>query len=180
MIAACLVAPVRALAEAPPPYDLEHHRTILAYLQSHRQPGDVIYVFPLQRIGTDFYGPRFGLQPDEWVIARCSRDDTRHYVRDVDRFRGQPRVWVLSAGVRPYRTARAAVRDYLGAIGIKRDALVLPSLTLTTVSLELFDLSDPGRLAQASAESFPVEPMPSDPRPGCRPWLRPDFKLTFD
>ena len=42
----------------------------------------------------------------------------------------------------------------------------------TDRTVELYDLSDPGRLRAASADSFEVAPMPSA-RPGCRPWIRP-------
>jgi hypothetical protein len=169
-----LLAPaVVALVETPPPYEIEHHRTLLAYLQQRRQPGDVVYVMPLSRIGTLFYGPRFGLQPGEWVTATCDRYETRPYILDVDRFRGVQRLWFLSSGARAFRSARPALQGYLSTIGIRRDALVRPSLTIGTVSLELYDLSDPARLGAATAATFPVAPMPTDPRPGCRPFAQP-------
>lgn len=37
LIIAFLVPPVMALGQMPPPYDVEHWRSILSYLQSHRQ-----------------------------------------------------------------------------------------------------------------------------------------------
>jgi hypothetical protein len=146
---------------------------VYAYLQQKRQAGDIVHVFPLSRVGALFYGPRYGLNHGDWSTSICDRNNTRPYIRDVDRYRGAPRVWLLTTGTRPYRSARAAVRGYLNAIGIKRDTLVLPSLTLGSVSLELYDLSDSTRLRTADAESFPVQPMPTDPRPGCRPWISP-------
>ncbi len=173
MAIALLAPPVAALVEAPPPYDIEHHRTVLRYLQGHRQPGDVVYAFPLSRIGAMFYGPRFGLKPDEWITGVCDRNETRSYIRDVDRYRGVSRLWVLSGEARPFRAARAAVRSYLAAIGVKRDSLELPSLTWGSAGIELYDLSDTTRLRTVSAEAFPVLPAPTDPRPGCRPWARP-------
>ena len=176
-MAALLVVPV--LAFAVPPYEIEHHRAVLGYLQRHRKPGDVLYVFPLSRIGMLFYGPRYGLQPTEWTTAACSRTDTRAYLRDVDRYRGTARLWVLSTAVRPFRSARSAVRGYLTAIGVKRDSLSLGSIR-GEAALELFDLSDAARLQAATAETFPVDPMPTDPRPGCRPFARPSPLDSFD
>jgi hypothetical protein len=161
-----------------PPYEIEHHRAVLAYLQQHRKPGDVIHVFPLSRIGMLFYGPRYGLQPAGWTTAACDRTDTRAYVRDVDRYRGTARVWVLTSVATPYLTARSAVRRYLATIGVKRDSLVLRSIR-GEASLDLFDLSDPARLQAATAELFPVDPMPTDPRPGCRPFARPSPLDSF-
>ena len=120
-----------------------------------------------------FYGPAFGLQLDDWITVPCDREDTRAYLRDVDRFRGIPRLWIISSGARPFRTARVAMREYLETVGRRTDSRALPSLTMGNVTLELFDLSDAARLAAANAEKFPVLPMPRDPRPGCRPWSEP-------
>jgi hypothetical protein len=179
-LVAVFVAPVIALAEAAPPYELEHHREILNYLQQHRQPGDVIYVVQLQEIGTQFYGPRYGLQPNEWITGICDANDARAYLRDVDRFRGAPRLWVLTGSGRPLKAVHAAVRSYLGTIGVRRDVKTFPSMTLGIVSIELYDLSDPVRLVTASAEESPVPAMPRDPRIGCREWTKPKFDWHLD
>jgi hypothetical protein len=173
LMLAFLASPVMAMWEMPPPYDIEHWRGLLSYLQSHRQTGDEVYVLPLQRIGMSFYGPSYGLQPQDWTTGVCEQNDTRAYIQDVDRYRGVRRLWVLSAATRPFRVARASVLKYLKTIGVKEDSVEFPSLTMTTVSAELYDLSDPARLQAASAESFSVPPMPHDPRPGCRDWLKP-------
>jgi hypothetical protein len=173
LMLAFLASPVMAMWEMPPPYDIEHWRALLSYLQSHRKTGDEIYVLPIQRIGMSFYGPSYGLQPRDWTTGVCEQNDTRAYIQDVDRYRGVRRLWVASGSTRPFRVARASVLGYLNTIGVKKDSLEFPSLTMTSVSVELYDLSDPARLQAASAESFPVPPMPNDPRPGCRDWLKP-------
>lgn len=173
LMLAFLASPVMAMWEMPPPYDIEHWRALLSYLQSHRQTGDEVYVLPIQRIGMSFYGPSYGLQPQDWTTGVCEQNDTRAYIQDVDRYRGVRRLWVLSAATRPFRVARASVLKYLNTIGVKKDSVEFPSLTMTAVSAELYDLSDPARLQAASARTFPVPPMPSDPRPGCRDWLKP-------
>ena len=169
------IAPVMALAEAPPPYEIEHHREVLSYLQQHRQPGDVIYVMQLGEVGTRFYGPSFGLQPNELIIGACDRDDARVFLRDVDRFRGTRRLWVLAGSGRPLMAVRSAVLKYLGAIGVRRDAASFPSMLYGSITIELYDLTDPAHLAAATAETFPVPSMPRDPRIGCRDWTKPDF-----
>jgi hypothetical protein len=171
--AAALAPPALVFAKGHPPYEIENNRAIYAYLQQKRQPGDIVHIFPLLRIGALYYGERYGLRPGEWRTSACDRNETRTFVRDVDQYRGVARLWVVSGGSRPYRSARAAVRDYLGTIGVRRDSLVVRSLTREAVWLDLYDLSDPVRLRSADAESFPVAPMPKDPRPGCRPWVKP-------
>jgi len=171
-VALLIASPVMTFASGLPPYDVEHHRDVLTYLQAHRQPGDVVYVLPLSRMGVGYYGPRYGLQPTDWVVSACDRNDVRPFVVDVDRYRGTPRFWLLTTGALPYRAVRAGVRQYVGTIGIKRDSLTLPSLIWNPIMLELYDLSDSTRLRAADAGTFPVPPMPTDPRPGCRDWIR--------
>lgn len=173
LMGALMVPSVIALVDAPPPYDIEHSRQVASYLGQHRQPGDVVYAMPLSRVGLLFYGPNFGMAPSDIITAVCDPKDTRSYLRDVDRFRGTARLWLLSGTGQPFRIARASLRQYLQTIGTKRDSLILPSLTNGTISLELFDLTDRLRLDAADGATYPVPPMPTDPPPGCRPWIRP-------
>jgi hypothetical protein len=173
LIVAFAVPAVIALVRNPLPYETERMRDVLVYLQHHRRPGDVVYSFPLTRISLLYYGERYGLPRDAWMTGVCDRNDTRAYIRDVDRFRGAPRVWVIPPGQRPFRSARVAVQQYLGAIGVKRDSLAVASFTLGRAGIDLYDLSDTIRLRQADAGTFPVPPAPTDPRPGCRDWARP-------
>jgi hypothetical protein len=173
----CLAAPALALAGSPPPYNLEHTREVLAYLAEHRQAGDAIYVWPISRIGLLHYGPQFGIEPGMWITGECHQHDVRGYLRNLDAYRGRSRVWTLGSGARVFGPARAAAAGYLETIGRKLDSLVLPSPVFTVISLDLYDLSDPARLAAADAETFPVGPMHPLARPGCRDWVRPDAPL---
>ena len=170
---ALLFSPVSAMATALPPYEIEHHREVWAYLQRHRQPGDVISVFPLSRVGALQYAPRYGFTSADWTTTICDRGNSRPYLRELDRYRGRRRVWLVSSGTRAYEVPRVAVRRYLNTIGVKRDSLSLSSLTYGDVTVELFDLSDSTRLAAANAETFPAPPIRGPVRPGCRPWILP-------
>ena len=173
VMAALFIPPLVTIGTTLPPYEIDHTRTMLAHLQRNRQPGDVVHVFPLSRVGVLYYAADYDLTSDAWTTAACDRDDTRAYLTDVDRYRGAPRVWVLGASNRAFRSAHAAVRGYLSTIGVRRDGLARPALTRGQVTLDLYDLSDSTRLASAAAATFPVDPMSRDPRPGCRPWIRP-------
>jgi hypothetical protein len=174
-VVASLVVPVLALAEAPPPYEIEHTWELLGYLQQHRQAGDVIYATQLEEVGLRFYGPRYGLQPSDWITGACDRDDARVFLRDVDRFRGTHRLWVIAGSGRPLQGVRGAVLKYLGTIGVRSDAKSFPSMLYGAMTLELYDLSDTARLGAASAETFPVPPMPRDPKISCRDWTKHEF-----
>lgn len=177
VFAGCLAAPVVAIAEAPPPYNLERTHEMLVYLRQHRQPGDVVYVWPISRIGMLHYGQQHGITPDSWITAPCHSEDVRGYLRDLDRFRGRQRIWTLGSNARVFRPARISAERYLETIGEKRQSLVLPSMTFGSISLDLYDLSDPRKLAAANAETFPVEPLNPRARPGCRAWVHPDAAL---
>lgn len=148
---------------------------MLGYLQQHRQPGDVIYAMQLEEVGMRFYSQRFGLQPNERVTGACDHDDARTFLRDLDRFRGAPRVWVLAGSGRGLRPVRAAALQYLGTIGTRRDAKAFRSMLYGSMTIELYDLSDPVRLASANADHFPVPHMPRDPKLSCRDWVKHDF-----
>jgi hypothetical protein len=100
-----------------------------------------------------------------WTTCVCDENETRAYIKDVDRYRGVPRLWVLSGSGRPLRPVHAAVRSYLSTIGVKRDPVSFPSLTLGSVSIELYDLSDPTRLRATTAD-FPGAPGAHRSAPG--------------
>jgi hypothetical protein len=167
---ACLIGPIAAMIATPPPYVVESWRPVLSHLRDHRQAGDSIYVLGMAMSGAIYYGPRYGLQRADWRKSACDRNDARPFLRDVDRYRGVSRLWVISPGMRPFRVARETQRSYLATIGVRRDSTFTTSLTANPLRLDLYDLSDPARLATADAETFPVQPMPTDPAPGCRDW----------
>jgi Dolichyl-phosphate-mannose-protein mannosyltransferase len=166
--------PVYAVIIHPPPYAVESFKPVLAYVGTHRQAGDVVYVHPNAYEAVDHYGPRFGLPPDSYVVGVCDARDLRPYLVDVDRFRGASRVWVIGSSVAPYRVPRQAIDRYLRAIGMRRDSVGVASLPpLDPVSAELFDLSDTTRLQSATASSFQAGSLPDTLPPVCRDRIRP-------
>ena len=176
-MAALLVMPALALIETPPPYRVEDYKTVLAFLRAHRRPGDAVLVFPNTYGAMERYGSEYGLRPEDYAVGGCWRDELRPYLRDADRFRGAPRLWFFASSVPPFQPARRSIENYLGAIGVRRESIAVASAQpLFPVSVILFDLSDPARLASASAETFPVEPLGAM-RPLCGDWVRahPDF-----
>ena len=173
VMAALFAAPALALVETPPPYRVEDYKTVLAFLRAHRKAGDGVYVFSNTCGAMERYGAEYGLRREDWAVGGCWRDDLRPYLHDVDRYRGMPRVWFFASSVPPFHPARLSIERYLGAIGVRREAIAVPSAKpLNPVSIELFDLSDPARLAAASALTFPLEPL-GDLRPLCGAWVLP-------
>lgn len=168
---ACLIAPVGSVTAAPPPpYVIENYRPLFAHLRDNRRPGDSIYVMWMGVSGAIYYGPQYGLERSDWRMSACDSKDARASLRDLDRYRGTRRLWMISLGLRPFRVARAAQRNYLATIGVRRDSVLVPSLIGAPLALDLYDLSDTTRLRAADAETFRVDPMPTDPAPGCLDW----------
>ncbi|HZS60219.1 MAG TPA: hypothetical protein VFA43_13170 [Gemmatimonadaceae bacterium] len=168
LIGALLIGPLWAIARLPPPYVIEAYKPMFAFFRDHRQSTDQVYVFANTSEAADYYGPRYGLNDGAYYVGICDRQDNRSYLTDLDRFRGVPRLWVLSSGVPPYRPARRTIGRYLRTIGVRTDSIVLPSLNLLPVSAELYDLSDSVRLGSAQAATFDVDAIPDTLRPGCR------------
>jgi len=163
-MAALFVIPALAFAQAPPPYWVEDHKTVFAFLRQHRRPGDAVFVFPYEIQAVERYGSEYGLAPDDYQVGACSREDRRAFLRDVDRYRGRPRVWLLAGSVPSMTADRRSVETYLSTIGVRKESIAIPSeQPLDPVGASLYDLSDPVRLASASAETFPLAP------PGPRP-----------
>jgi hypothetical protein len=168
LMAAAFLIPAWALVDARMPVVSEQNKEIISWLAQHRQPGDAIYVMRLARPPFYWYGPRYGIKPGEWTPGTCDRNDTRGFVRQLDQFRGRSRVWTVFTGHRPMIPARTSMRRYLQTIGVRRDSIAFRSIVFPATIVELYDLSDAARLSRATAETIEVDPMPTDPRPGCR------------
>ncbi len=174
-MAALFVVPVLAFVERPPPYWVENHKSALAFFREHRQPGDAVFVFAYEIEAVERYGPQYGLTSGEYEVGGCSSEDGRVFLRDMDRYRGRRRVWLLDGSVPGLNAARTSLEKYLATIGTLEKSISIPSETpLNPVGAHLFDLSDPARLAAASAETFRLEPRaPGVPDPRCSDRVRP-------
>jgi hypothetical protein len=174
-MAALFVVPALAFVQRPPPYWVEDHKTVLAFFREHRQPGDAVFVFPYEVEAVERYGSEYGLASDDYQVGTCSREDPRVFLRDVDRYRGRRRVWLIDGSVPALSAARKSVERYLATIGVRKESISIPSENpLDPVGAHLFDLSDPARLATASAEtSLLVPPAPLVPLPRCGDRVQP-------
>ncbi len=134
-----------------PVYRHEETRPVLAAVAASLRPGDVLYVYYGAERAVRFYGPRVGIHPSDATFGGCHRGQPREYLRELDRFRGRPRVWVVFAHAVSSLAEQPTIRGYLGRIG-KR----VEGFEEVEASAELYDLSDPGRLQATTAEIFPL------------------------
>ena len=174
-MAALFVVPLLAFAERLPPYWVEDHKSVLAFLREKRQPGDAVFVFAYEIEAVERYGAEYGLTSGEYEVGNCSSEDGRAFLRDMDRYRGRRRVWLIDGSVPGFNAARTSLEKYLATIGTLEESISIPSeKPLNPVGAHLFNLSDSVRLAAASAETFRLEPRaPGVPKPRCSDRVRP-------
>jgi 4-amino-4-deoxy-L-arabinose transferase-like glycosyltransferase len=114
----------------------EELRPVLAYLRTHEQPGDLVYVFFFGTRAFEYYAERDGLPRGNVKMGTASGDDPRDYESDLRQFRGK-RVWVVFSHVEEDFAVRAGyVKFYLELFGTRLDSFAAPG-----AHTELYDLS---------------------------------------
>lgn len=171
-VALPLLPALYPLAATPPPHYAEPIKPVLEYLSDRRLPGDAVYVYYGAAQAVTFYAPRYAVARDEFKIGGCHRGDSRLYLRELDTFRGRPRVWIVLTHAGPVLREREDILAYLDAIGVRREGLVLGprglGRNLLPAEAHLYDLSVGEKLDDAVADSFPLKgPHAPKQRLGC-------------
>jgi hypothetical protein len=147
---------------------MENIKPVLARLQEKRNAGDAVYVYYGAVPAVRFYAADYDLSERDYVAGACHRGYNRNYLEELDTFRGSKRFWlVMTHAFPPYRE-REDILGYLDTIGARRDMFRVTAQTSGGEGLPaevfLYDLSDPRRLRQAAAQSFPTSG-PNGPHP---------------
>jgi hypothetical protein len=162
------------MLQTPPPYQMENVKPLLARLRAERRPGDTLYVYygglPAYR-----YYVKYGQASPDYLSGACHREDSRSYLRELDRLRGTRRLWVLIAHTSPRYRELEDLTSYLNAIGTKQTELIVegrgPAASANAplpAALFLYDLSSTPRSAAVSAETFALlGPTGGDSRGPC-------------
>ena len=165
IVAVLCGSPIYAALAALPPERVEHIRPIMAALTSRFQAGDSVYVYYGAGQAVLYYAPRFGLAHNRLTIGRCSIGNPRLYLREIDRFRGRPRVWILATHLIRRIGELELLNGYLDAIGQRRETMIVPAtsdIPGQAAYMFLYDLSDPERLRAASADTYPMPAAEAD------------------
>lgn len=98
---------VRASYLVVHPLQVEEIKPVIAYVQTHQQPTDRLYIYAMGESQFKYYAPQYGFTADEYVQGKhsmavggrrnreLSEQRVRQFRREVRQFRGQPRVWFL-------------------------------------------------------------------------------------
>ncbi len=73
----------------------EDIKLAIRYIQTRQQAGDAWYVYHWARYQFQYYSELYQLHPSAVLIGVDCGTDQGCYVTDLNRLRGQPRVWVL-------------------------------------------------------------------------------------
>lgn len=151
-LAVVVAAPLLLIATVlyRPPLPTQESRAVLAELARRAEPGDAIHVTCGGRHAATFYAPDVGLET--WDQGAC-HDELRPYLREIDAYRSEPRIWLFT--MQSHGEAEL-LEAYLAAIGTVRDSIPDP-WGMGMVEARLYDLSNPERLERADAETFPIE-----------------------
>lgn len=77
----------------------EDLKPVLAYVQQHWQPGDLIVVYDQASITYQYYAPFYGLGDADQVTLENHRNNPRRYRLALDELPGQTRTWFIFSSV---------------------------------------------------------------------------------
>lgn len=118
----------------------EESRPAIEYFIRNRKNNDVLYLYCGAAAAFSYYGPRYNYQGD-YIKGVGARDSWFNYCRDLDKLRGQKRVWLLFSHVRSWSglNEEKFFLQYLGEIGVRID-----SFKSLGAAVYLYDLSGEG------------------------------------
>ncbi|MEM7771070.1 MAG: glycosyltransferase family 39 protein [Cyanobacteria bacterium P01_A01_bin.37] len=118
----------QARAYLTPPVTDEEVKPVLAYIQEHWQPNDLIYVFQKSQFQFEFYREQFGFQPEDYVVSvdpdqyvETNFAKVRQlYRKDLRQLCGRDRVWVMISDFK-IRPQTRFMLDHVDTLGDRRD-----------------------------------------------------------
>ena len=161
--AALALLPAGAYAALSVPHLRGEVKPLLQYVNEHRQPGDVVYVYYNGQAVFEYYAPRYGWDRGNAVAGICSRFQPGRYLDDLARFRGRPRVWfffVSGTPVNAFDEKKMMVR-FLDHVGTRLDDRVAIG-----AAVYLYDMRGTGR--DPGPFSFEAPPFANNPGMDCR------------
>ncbi|NEP84957.1 MAG: hypothetical protein F6K39_46760, partial [Okeania sp. SIO3B3] len=122
-------------------------KPVLNYIQKHQQPGDVLYVYQRGIYQFQYYAEKYGYQEGDYIIGVDDLDkydgqelsiaEMTRYEKDLDKLRGNKRVWLLFSHTH-IPAERRFLNYYLNEIGLRMDTFEKPGSYVY-----LYDMSYP-------------------------------------
>jgi len=122
-------------------------KRVLNYIKARQQPGDILYIYQRGIYQFEYYAEKYGYQEGDYIIGvddldeydgkKLSIAEIARYKKDLDRLRGNKRVWLLFSH-NHIPAERRFFKAYLKEIGLRIDRFVKKG---SYVVLVLYDLS---------------------------------------
>jgi hypothetical protein len=115
------------------PRTFEEIQPVMSYFKEHRREGDLLYLYYGASLAFSYYAEDYGFRRGEYVIGVASRDNWKRYAGDLDRLRGNKRVWLLFSHV--HKDEERLFLSHLQGIGMRLDSFTAPG-----AAVYLYDL----------------------------------------
>ncbi|MGK7920254.1 MAG: glycosyltransferase family 39 protein [Trichodesmium sp.] len=117
------------------PLNYSDIKPVLSYIKKHKQPGDILYVYQRGIYQFQYYAEKYGYQEGEYIIGvddldkydgqELSITEMTRYEKDLDKLRGNKRVWLLFSHTH-IPAERRFLNYYLNEIGLRIDTFEKP------------------------------------------------------
>jgi hypothetical protein len=116
----------------------EEIRPIISYIREHWQDGDLLYLYYSSGAAFEYYSKKYGFKKSDYIIGISSRRDWTNYIKDLDKLRGNKRVWIVFSHVCYWHGVdeERLFLHHLDSIGTRLD-----SFRATGAAVYLYDLS---------------------------------------
>lgn len=114
------------------PYLKQEMRPVISYVRTHQQTGDVIYVYQRAEYQFKYYANKFGYQEGDYILGiddldkkdgqGTSEEEWQRYKSDLDKLRGNKRVWIIFSHIRTWDKESERITSYLDVFGKQIDA----------------------------------------------------------
>ena len=79
-------------------------RPLMEYIQTHREPSDILYIYQSGQQSFRYYADKYGLSENDYILgsrkiflspSRLSHEGLESLDHEIGQLRGQPRVWIM-------------------------------------------------------------------------------------
>lgn len=141
VIALPIIVITIVLPSEHPPFNGQSSQPVLRELKKQLQPGDILYVYFKSRHALHFYGPKEGITN---YVTGNSYDSIAPFLRELDKFKGNKRVWFFFSQWTERQTFPDSIKAYLGNV-IRKEIGKIPDPDGNKEDMEsaahLYDLS---------------------------------------
>ena len=113
------------------PYQKQEIRPVISYIKNHQRAEDIIYVYQRAKYQFEYYANKFGYQEGDYILGiddldkidgqGTSEAEWQRYKSDLDKLRGNKRVWIIFSHVRTWDKESERITEYLDQFGKQID-----------------------------------------------------------